>query len=111
MERHRIDAALLNLRNRTYASFVELGRAPSARELGDETDVKVGWRQLHDAHALVLNPATDEIRMANPFSAVPTRLHRTARRPNKGEPKVKGQRPDAEHKYGHAPTLMLLHLR
>ena len=31
-----------------------------------------GWRQLHDAHALVLNPATDEIRMANPFSAVPT---------------------------------------
>jgi hypothetical protein len=45
MERHRIDAALLNLRNRTYASFVELGRAPSARELGDETDVKVGWRQ------------------------------------------------------------------
>jgi Alkylmercury lyase len=23
-------------------------------------------------HALVLNPATDEIRMANPFSAVPT---------------------------------------
>jgi hypothetical protein len=49
--------------------------------------------------------------MANPFSAVPTRLHRTARRPNKGEPKVKGQRPDAEHKYGHAPTLMLLHLR
>jgi hypothetical protein len=31
-----------------------------------------GWRQLHEAHALVLNPATDEIRMANPFSAVPT---------------------------------------
>ena len=31
-----------------------------------------GWRRLHDAHALVLNQATDELRMANPFSAVPT---------------------------------------
>jgi Alkylmercury lyase len=28
------------------------------------------WRRLHDAHALVLDG--DEIRMANPFSAVPT---------------------------------------
>ena len=34
--------------------------------------VRDGWRSLHAAHALVLNPATDEIRMANPFSAVPT---------------------------------------
>jgi hypothetical protein len=67
-----VDASLLELRNRTYAAFVELGRAPSAGELGDEDEVRAGWRQLHDAHALVLNPATDEIRMANPFSAVPT---------------------------------------
>lgn len=67
-----MDAGLLELRNRTYAAFVELGRAPSAAELGDEADVRAGWRELHDAHALVLNPATDEIRMANPFSAVPT---------------------------------------
>jgi Alkylmercury lyase len=63
---------LLDLRNRTYAAFVELGRAPTAAELGDEQVVTAGWRQLHEAHALVLNPATDEIRMANPFSAVPT---------------------------------------
>jgi hypothetical protein len=34
--------------------------------------VRAGWRELHDAHALVLDPATDEIRMANPFSAVST---------------------------------------
>jgi len=34
--------------------------------------VRAGWRELHDAHALVRKPATDEIRMANPFSAVPT---------------------------------------
>ena len=63
---------MVELRNRTYAAFVELGRAPSASELGDEDEVRSGWRELHDAHALVLNPATDEIRMANPFSAVPT---------------------------------------
>ncbi len=31
-----------------------------------------GWTRLHDAHALVLNEAGSEIRMANPFSAVPT---------------------------------------
>jgi len=70
-----VDAADLELRNRTYAWFVQLGRAPSAAELGDERDVVAGWRRLHDAHALVLDPATDELRMANPFSAVPT-MHR-----------------------------------
>jgi hypothetical protein len=63
---------LLDLRNRTYAAFVELGRAPTAGELGDVEAVREGWRSLHEAHALVLDPATDEIRMANPFSAVPT---------------------------------------
>jgi hypothetical protein len=60
------------LRNRTYAAFVELGRAPAAVELGNEAEVRAAWKQLHDGHALVLNPATAEIRMANPFSAVPT---------------------------------------
>ncbi len=30
------------------------------------------WRRLHDAHALVLGAQGTEIRMANPFSAVPT---------------------------------------
>jgi len=60
---------------------VELGRAPAARELGDEHDVLAGWRQLHDAHALVLSAAADELRMANPFSAVPTayRVHAQGR--------------------------------
>jgi hypothetical protein len=67
-----VNESLLTLRNRTYAAFVELGRAPVPGELGDEQEVRAGWRQLHDAHALVLNAATDEIRMANPFSAVPT---------------------------------------
>lgn len=67
----------LALRRETYRLFVELGRAPSAAEVADAHGIPVeavvpGWRRLHEAHALVLNPATDELRMANPFSAVPT---------------------------------------
>jgi hypothetical protein len=34
--------------------------------------VLAGWRRLHEAHALVLDDS-GELRMANPFSAVPTR--------------------------------------
>jgi hypothetical protein len=67
-----MDERDLQLRRRTYAAFVELGRAPAPQELGDRDEIVAGWRRLHDAHALVLNPAADELRMANPFSAVPT---------------------------------------
>lgn len=74
-----MEAADLELRNLTYRLFVELGRAPVASELGDEREVKEGWRRLHAAHAVVLNPATDELRMANPFSAVPTAYRVRAR--------------------------------
>lgn len=67
----------LRLRAATYGLFIELGRAPTAIEVAGavaltEDEVVAGWRRLHDVHALVLNPATDEIRMANPFSAVPS---------------------------------------
>jgi hypothetical protein len=62
----------IELRNKTYATFVELGRAPAPEEIGEREAVLASWRRLHDAHALVLNPATDELRMANPLSAVPT---------------------------------------
>jgi hypothetical protein len=41
--------------------------------------VTADWRRLHELRALVLNPATDEIRMANPFSAVPTAYRAHAR--------------------------------
>jgi hypothetical protein len=72
-----MDERDLELRNLTYRRFVELGRAPNAIEVGSQTgltvaEVEAGWRRLHDGHALVLNPGTTEIRMANPFSAVPS---------------------------------------
>jgi hypothetical protein len=76
----------LQLRNLTYAKFVELGRAPAADELAaaggvERDEVVASWRRLHGAHALVLNRAMDEIRMAPPFSAVPTayRVHAAGR--------------------------------
>jgi Alkylmercury lyase len=62
----------LELRRRTYAFLVEHGRAPGPAELGDASDVVAGWRRLDAEHAVVLNRATDELRMLNPFSVVPT---------------------------------------
>ena len=67
----------LAIRNLTYASFVELGRAPTIGEVASSAsvptaEVEAAWRRLHDAHALVVFPGTTEIHMANPFSAVPT---------------------------------------
>ena len=81
-----VDAVDLELRNLTYAKVVELGRIPAAAEVAaaagcDPEEVVAGWRRLHDQHALVLNAATAEIRMLNPFSAVPTayRVHAAGR--------------------------------
>ena len=67
----------LAVRNATYRLFVDLGRAPTAGEVGAETarrtpEVLDAWRRLHDAHAIVLDASDERLRMANPFSAVPT---------------------------------------
>jgi hypothetical protein len=67
----------LRLRNATYQLFVESGRAPIVSEVAlqldvPDDDVRSGWSRLHDAHALVLQQGASEIRMANPFSAIPT---------------------------------------
>ena len=71
-----MDDAHLRLRNITYGLLVELGRAPTVPETAfasglDDDEVAEGWQRLHDEHALVLDDPR-EIRMANPFSAVPT---------------------------------------
>jgi hypothetical protein len=76
----------LAVRNLTYARFADLGRAPTADQVAvaagrDRAEVMAAWERLHAEHALVLHPATGEIRMANPFSAVPTayRVHAAGR--------------------------------
>ena len=72
-----LDDRDLAVRRTTYALFADLGRAPSAAEVAsgsdlESPDVERSWRRLHDAHALVLDAQTGAIRMAAPFSAVPT---------------------------------------
>ena len=81
-----MDARDLVLRAATYGLFVQLGHAPTAAEVGTEMgvpegEVRDGWSRLHDGHALVLDAESGELRMANPFSAVPTpfRVHADGR--------------------------------
>jgi hypothetical protein len=81
-----VDDLDLRVRNATYRLFAERGRAPSAAEAADDLGldhptVLAAWRRLHDAHALVLRPEGDSLRMANPFSAVRTafRVHADGR--------------------------------
>ena len=62
------------LRRRVYGGYVELGRAPTAADVGlEECEYEVGLRRLHDAHALVLEDGErPRIRMLLPFSLVET---------------------------------------
>ena len=76
MRELRIDPHDLQIRGVTYGAFVDLGRAPTVDEVSAATrhapaDIRASWRRLHDAHALVLDDV-GELRMLNPFSAVPT---------------------------------------
>ena len=59
-----------------YRAFAGQGRPPSVAEIAAETGlaeagVKDAMRHLHDAHAIVLTPAGDAVRIAHPFSAAP----------------------------------------
>ena len=72
----------ISVRNTTYRLFVESGSAPSAVAVASATgsrvaDIEAAWQRLHDAHAIVLQADSLELRMANPFSAIPTayRVH------------------------------------
>ena len=72
-----MDELDLRIRNHVYSSFVRDGGARSpaetARELGlPEAEVEAAYRRLHDAHALVLQPGSTDIRMLNPFATEET---------------------------------------
>jgi hypothetical protein len=72
-----VDELDLRIRNHLYASFAQSGNAAAPADVAAalglaEDDVADAYRRLHDAHAIVLQPGTTEIRMLNPFSAVPT---------------------------------------
>jgi hypothetical protein len=72
-----MDPGDIDLRNVTYQLFVDLGRAPTVDEVVESSGsnrelVESAWRRLHEHHALVLDRDGKSLRMANPFSAVPT---------------------------------------
>ena len=72
-----MDELDLRIRNHIYAAFVEAGRAQTTAETAAalglaEGEVATAYTRLQDAHALVLDPGTTELRMLNPFSVVET---------------------------------------
>jgi hypothetical protein len=67
----------IQVRLKLYELFVASGACPKKDEiagaLGCSTaDVSTAYKQLADAHMLVLQPGTGEVLMASPLSAVPT---------------------------------------
>ncbi len=65
------------VRRFTYDTFIHTGRAPSIADLASSlgtppASVLDSLKRLEQAHMLVLQRASGEILMANPFSAVPT---------------------------------------
>lgn len=72
-----MDELDLRIRNQLYSSFVRDGNALAPAEAATELGVGVeearaAYRRLHEAHALVLEPDAESIRMLNPFSVVET---------------------------------------
>lgn len=58
----------------TFRLLVEFGRAPTLAETAEALgrsveETLLGWRRLHDGHALVLDAELTELRMLNPFAA------------------------------------------
>jgi hypothetical protein len=65
------------VRVQLYRMFLESGRCPTSAEIAESleccvSDVAEAFRELADAHMLVLQPLSGEVLMANPLSAVPT---------------------------------------
>ena len=69
----------LKIRYQIYRFFADNCRAPSYQEVADflnaeKENVRVSFHKLHERHMIFLEPGADTIRMANPFSAIPTRF-------------------------------------
>jgi len=65
------------VREAVYAAIVRTGAAPRADSLASATNltavsVEEAYRELAEAHVIVLEPVTARIRWAPPFSNVPT---------------------------------------
>jgi len=67
------------VRYEVYRHFAEQGQAPGYVEIANHLQaspeiVRASYHALHAKHLLFLQPGSDSIRSANPFSAMPTRF-------------------------------------
>lgn len=68
----------LNVRFHIYRFFADHCTVPSFQQVAnllhaENENVRVSFHKLHDRHMIFMQPDSDSIRMANPFSALPTR--------------------------------------
>ena len=69
----------LKVRCQIYRFFADQCKAPSYQQIStligaEQENVRASFHKLHKRHMIFLEPDTDFIRMANPFSAIPTRF-------------------------------------
>ncbi|MBP8001519.1 MAG: hypothetical protein KA314_08010 [Chloroflexi bacterium] len=67
----------LQIRYQIYQFFADQCRPPTTNEIAERLDmspenVDAAFHRLHDRHMIFLDATTGQIRMANPFSAIPT---------------------------------------
>jgi hypothetical protein len=68
----------LKIRYQIYRFFADHCRAPAYQEIASllnaqKEAVRASFHKLHQRHMIFLEPGADTIRMANPFSAIPTK--------------------------------------
>jgi hypothetical protein len=70
------EGAIWPVRTFVYAWFAEHALPPSQEEIAGHFNIPVAAGKalalLHEKHALFLEPGTRNVRLANPFSAIPT---------------------------------------
>jgi hypothetical protein len=69
----------LKVRYEVYRFFADNCKAPSYQEVAvllnaAQEDVRDSFHKLHERHMVFLEPGTDTIRIANPFSAIATKF-------------------------------------
>ena len=71
------DSLLWQVRHFVYNHFAETTQPPSVETTAQHFNISIEeaseyYKELHNRHALFLEPETLDIRMANPFSGIPT---------------------------------------
>ncbi len=73
----------LKVRHQIYRFFADHCAAPSYQQIAgllnaENETVRTSFHKLHERHMIFLAADTDSIRIANPFSAIPTRFRVTS---------------------------------